>query len=166
MYCTLSYDNSFLTSQKIQNECKGHNVAHRLYEGICCFQYVMQFHITYRNVISYMSIRRVQPALCQFSQSWQTPSSSACRPLILASPKGGSKCGQHVHKFVYTPQESMAFTVTIFMKQSLNQWSFLDILYWILSKLDRPCTKMCALLGYALGKKKMSNEHGCHDYWL
>ena len=59
MYCTWSYNYSFLTSRKIQNEYKGHNVAHRFYEGIYCFQYVIQFHVTYINVISYMSITKV-----------------------------------------------------------------------------------------------------------
>lgn len=35
---------------------------------------------------------------------------------------------------------------------------FLDILYWILSELDRTCTKMCALWGTHLerGKRAMS----------
>ena len=107
MCCTRSYNYSFLTCQKIQNEYKGHDVAHRFYECICFFQYAIQFHITYINVISYMSITKVQPAQCQFSQSRQTPRSIACRPLILVSPKWGTKCGKDAQTIICTPEESM-----------------------------------------------------------
>ena len=82
------------------------------------------------------------------------PKSIACIPLTLVSPKWGSKCGKHTHTFIYTPEESMAFTVTIFTELTLIKWSFVDILYRILSKLDMTRTKECALLGMHSERRK------------
>lgn len=70
---------------------------------------ITQVQSTCINAITCMPIREVQSYTGRFSRNSPVLNSIMSRPPVLNLPKSDNKLGKYKQKFIYVPQQSMAF---------------------------------------------------------